>query len=280
MARSYVVDVSSYQSDTEAYFQRLKAKGAKSAIVKLTEGTSYVSPKAASQIKNALKVFGTCHLYHFYHGNALAEAKYFLTYVKKYGMDTSTYLAIDVEASGLPANTTSGVNTFLKYLYDKGYHNLLCYGSASWFEEGRIVKSHLLSGVKIWCAAYNNTAPGIDGVDIWQYTDNFKSLGVDGSIDFNSILSSSSAVSHSSIKSVDKYYTSSKIALYEVTGSYVSVYKSDNFSDAVKSEIKYAKGSRIWASAVKSGSITHLKLQYANGYISSNTKFVKRIKFA
>lgn len=46
-ARSYGVDVSSYQSSIVSY------AGAKFAIVKLTQGTGYINPKAAAQIKSA-----------------------------------------------------------------------------------------------------------------------------------------------------------------------------------------------------------------------------------
>ncbi|KRL65237.1 hypothetical protein FC85_GL000322 [Lentilactobacillus diolivorans DSM 14421] len=41
--------------------------------------------------------------------------------------------------------------------------------------------------------------------------------------------------------------------------------------------VSYAKGSRVWASAVKAGKITRLKLKYANGYITSNIAYVKRV---
>ena len=46
-ARSYGVDVASYQPSVVSY------TGAKFAIVKLTEGTNYLNPKAGQQIKSA-----------------------------------------------------------------------------------------------------------------------------------------------------------------------------------------------------------------------------------
>ena len=56
MSNSKVIDVSSYQGSSKSYFEAFKKYGAKSAIVKLTQGTSYVNPKARLQVANAYKV--------------------------------------------------------------------------------------------------------------------------------------------------------------------------------------------------------------------------------
>ena len=65
MAHSIVVDTSAYQSDSLSFFNGLKSHGVSGAIVKLTEGSHYTSPKAANQIANAYKVFGAVAAYHF-----------------------------------------------------------------------------------------------------------------------------------------------------------------------------------------------------------------------
>ena len=84
-----IVDLSSYQSDSLAYMKQLKGWGAKGIMVKLTEGTGYLSPKAGTQITNGFKVFDTIGVYHFFHGRGTAEAQYFLAWVKKMGLDLS-----------------------------------------------------------------------------------------------------------------------------------------------------------------------------------------------
>lgn len=114
------IDVSSYQGSSVSYFQNFKKLGADFAVVKLTEGTNYLNPKANAQVTNSLKVFGSVSVYHFFHGYGTAEAKYFLAWVKKFGLDKSTVLVIDVEAPGLPYNTTPQVNAFLRYLINAG----------------------------------------------------------------------------------------------------------------------------------------------------------------
>lgn len=275
MSRSYVVDVSSYQNDTVTYFNNLKKAGAKSAIVKLTQGTNYVSNKASAQVSNAYKVFGSVSAYHYYMGNPVAEAKFFLSKVRAFGLDKTTWLAIDVEDPSLPMYNTAGINSFLTVLKNAGYSNLMVYGSASWFEAGRIKQGSLLKGSKIWCAAYNNVAPGINGVDVWQYTDNFKGLHVDGSIDFNSILSSKT------VKKVIKkptYYNQN--GLYEVISDMIHAYKTLPLKqDASKHNQRYVrrtKGSRFYGVAVKNGNIYSLKTK--EGYYTANKLDVKLIK--
>lgn len=269
-----VADVAVYQSKSKAFFENLKRYGIDSVMVKLTEETTYVNASAGEQVSNAYQVFGTVGAYHFFHGNGLAEAKYFLAWVKKYGLDKSTVLAIDVEAQDLPASTTSQVNIFLKYLKSQGYSNVITYGSGSWFKYGRINRVALVDQ-RIWVAAYGVNQPGIDNANAWQYTDNFRGLHVDASYDFDGSLSG--IKTNSIVKTQPNYYQTTALSLYEVIVPQINVYKRLKFNKTNKSDISYAKGSRVWASAVKAGKITRLKLKYANGYITSNSAYVKRV---
>ncbi|WP_179193240.1 glycoside hydrolase family 25 domain-containing protein [Levilactobacillus brevis] len=47
-----IVDLSSYQSDSLAYMKQLKGWVAEGIMVKLTEGTGYLSPMAGNQIES------------------------------------------------------------------------------------------------------------------------------------------------------------------------------------------------------------------------------------
>lgn len=262
------IDVSSYQGSSVSYFNTFKKYGADFAVVKLTEGTNYLNPKASAQVTNALKVFGSVSVYHFFHGAGTAEAKYFLAWVKKFGLDKSTVLVIDVEAPGLPYNTTPQVNAFLRYLINAGYKNVVTYGSGSWFNSGRIKRSELVDK-HIWVAAYGVSQPGVANANAWQFSSSWH--GVDASYDFDGSLSGTKTSAKPS------YYQSKKVGLYEVTAPQLWIYKKKNFGKSTKSDQALAKGSRVWAYAVKYGKITHLKLKYANGYISSNSEYIRRI---
>lgn len=260
------IDVSSYQGSSVSYFQNFKKLGADFAVVKLTEGTNYLNPKANAQVTNSLKVFGSVSVYHFFHGYGTAEAKYFLAWVKKFGLDKSTVLVIDVEAPGLPYNTTPQVNAFLRYLINAGYRNVVTYGSSSWFNSGRIQRSALVDK-HIWVASYGASQPGVANANSWQFSDSWH--GVDASYDFDGSLSGSKTTEKPS------YYVTP--GLYQVRLKWLPVYKTTDFKKSDKRYTRYGTGSRFWATPVKYGKITRLYIN-GQGYVSSNKFYVKFLK--
>ncbi|WP_024526893.1 GH25 family lysozyme [Levilactobacillus brevis] len=255
-----VVDLSSYQADSLAYMKQLKGWGTDGIMVKLTEGTGYLSPKAGNQIANGFKVFNTVGVYHFFHGRGTAEAQYFLAWVKKMGLDKSTVLAIDVEAPDLPWKTTSQVNVFLRYLISHGYKNVIMYGSGSWFNAGWINRSQLVDKA-IWVAAYGVSQPGV--ANAWQYTDNWH--GVDCSYDFDGKLSGKAT---KATPKKTSYWADN--GLYEVITSEVNVYGKPALDAANKRRIHFSKGSTI------NGKVYRIKTDV--GYISANKDYVKLIR--
>jgi len=262
-----IVDLSSYQADSLSYMKQLKKWGTDGIMVKLTEGTGYLSPKAGTQITNGFKVFNTIGVYHFFHGRGTAEAQYFLSWVKKMGLDKSTVLAIDVEAPDLPYSTTSQVNVFLRYLIARGYKNVITYGSGSWFNGGRINRSQLVDKA-IWVAAYGVSQPGVNDANAWQYTDNWH--GVDCSYDFDGKLSGKSKVAHKKAS----YWADN--GLYEVITSKVNVYGKPALDKANKRRVHFSRGSTIYGKAVKYGKVYRIKT--AVGYISANKDYVKLVR--
>ena len=271
MAYPIIVDTSSFQSDSLSFFNGLKSHDVSGAMVKLSEGVKYTSPKAANQIANAYKAYGVVGVYHFWHYGT-NEAQYFLDKVKKMGLDKTTWLALDVEAPDLPQKCTAGINKFLGYLYANGYHNLMVYGSASWFKEGRIKQANLHKYAKLWVAAYGTSQPGINHVDIWQYTDRFKGMSLDASYDFKNLLKSNGK-SDTPIKT--SYYASK--GLFEVKADMVHAYnKLPLKGNKNKRYVRLAKGSRFYGVAVKDGDIYSLKTQI--GYLTANKDYVDLIK--
>lgn len=270
-----VIDVSGYQDSSLGFFKTKKKQGASSAIVKLTEGTSYLNPKAGTQVANAYKAFGSVGAYHFFHGNGAAEAAYFLAWVKKFGLDKSTLLAIDVEATDLPWSTTSSVNVFLKYLISHGYKNVITYGSGSWFTSGRINRSKLVDK-HIWVAAYDTDRPGVANANAWQFSNKWHS--VDASYDFDGTLTGNKAKPAAKPKAKAKaatYWPDN--GLYEVMAKQVNVYGTLKFEDAHKRRSYYTKGSRVYGKAVKYGKVYRIELSKDN-YITANRANVKLIR--
>lgn len=262
-----VADLSAYQGSSETYMKSLKSHGIDTTVVKLTEGVKYVNPKAREQISNGFKVFGTVSVYHFFHGHGSSEAKYFLAWVKSFGLDKSTVLALDVEAQDLPWKTTAEVNAFLKELKANGFTNVITYGSGSWFAEKRIDRAKLIDK-HIWVAAYGVSQPGIDNANAWQYTDNYDGLKVDASLDFDGSLSGSGVV----IKPAKPEYYQTP-GLYEATQSVLHQFNDVQFKS--KRHTRLIKGSRFYATPIKYGKI--YRLSTPTGYYTANKDKVKFI---
>ncbi|GHV97907.1 hypothetical protein lacNasYZ03_11830 [Lactobacillus nasalidis] len=200
MARTYGVDVAVYQStDMSAYHKA----GASFAIVKLTEGTGYINPKAQAQVASARANHLYTHAYHFANfggsaSRAKQEADYFLSMVKKADISKKRMLWLDWESSSANAvNATRSANTaailaFMTTIKAAGYRPGLYSGAAllkSSIDTEQIVKKF---GTCLWVASYPTMAavssadfgyfPSMDGVAIWQFTSNWKGLNVDGNV--------------------------------------------------------------------------------------------------
>lgn len=217
--RSYGVDVASYQSATVNY------SNAKFALVKLTEGTAYVNPRASAQIKSA-KAHGLMVMGYFYanHSDSVTrareEAKYAVAKAKALGIPTDSYLADDWEqGSGNSVNGSVSANTdailaAMTVIKEAGYKPLVYSGAYVLHNRisiSRIVKSF---GTCLWVASYKvsgrqdyadfNYFPSMDGIAIWQFTDNYKGCGVDGNISLIDLnVSSDNHASKSTSKTVE-----------------------------------------------------------------------------
>lgn len=195
--RSYGVDVASYQSSSVNY------PGTKFALVKLTEGTNYLNPKAGAQIKSA-KANGLLVAGYFYANHsgsvtkAKAEAHYAVTKAKALGIPAGSYIADDFEqgsgnnTTGSATDNTNAIMAAMQVIKDAGYKPLIYSGAyvlRNHMSISKIIKSF---GTCLWVASYKisgrqdyadfNYFPSMDGIAIWQFADNYRGLGVDGNI--------------------------------------------------------------------------------------------------
>ena len=190
MTRNAFIDVSSYQPDTVAFFQAAKSQGALGVVVKLTEGSedgsAYVNPKAAAQIRNALTAGLKVSCYHFARYTSIAdaqnEARFFVKIAKQFGMYDDTLMIDDAEVHSA-ADYQSTSLAFLQEVEALGYHNTGIYSMKSFFTGG-ILNSHGFDSRKIWIAGYGVTELGIDNATAWQYSDK-GIMGIDSSLDFD-----------------------------------------------------------------------------------------------
>ena len=200
--RSYGVDVSSFQGTDLAKYANL---GAKYAFVKVSEGLDYRNPKAQAQINsakdNSMMVCG----YHYARfsansGVAVQEGHYAVNSAAEVGLPKGSYLACDWETgSGNVTNqgyevSANAILAFLDVVVGAGYKPLLYSGAG--LLKGNIDTKKVLAKYPncLWVAAYplDNGVPAsepdfgyfpsMDGVAIWQFTDNWNNLKVDGNI--------------------------------------------------------------------------------------------------
>ena len=294
LKKSYGVDVASYQSTSVSYI------GAKFAIVKLTQGTDYLNPKAGAQIKSA-KANGLLVGGYFYanHSNSVsrarAEAKYAVAKAKAFGIPEGSYLADDFEQGsgnsvngGVQANTDA-VLAAMQVIKEAGYKPLIYSGAYNFRNRlsiSRIVKSY---GTCLWVASYKisgrqdyadfNYFPSMDGVAIWQFTDNYRGLGVDGNITLIDLkISSGSSQSKPANKAVEslsqhpvvKWDIGAVAVVSNAKGAYV--YTSSKLDKKESSKLKPC-GSVWQVFGLENGAVKVGKDQYFDGravYVKAN----------
>lgn len=199
-ARALGVDVASYQS---ADLSSHAKAGSQFAIVKVSEGTSYRNPKASSQISTALSNNMMPMAYHFATFSAstsaaVAEANYAIKAAQAAGLPKGSYIACDYE-TGQGNNIYSGksvtanaIIAFMDQIKAAGYKPLL-YASSSVLQNNIDTASVIAKYPNsLWVASYAisgridnpnfNYFPSMDGVSIWQFTDNWRGLSVDGNV--------------------------------------------------------------------------------------------------
>ncbi|NHL94369.1 GH25 family lysozyme [Lactobacillus helveticus] len=199
-SRQYVVDVAAYQNTSLATYH---SAGAKAVFVKLTEGTGYFNPKATAQIRSAHAHHMYVHAYHFAtFGSSVRrardEAKWFIKRAKVLNISKKRYMALDWEtgdgnvvSNGKPISTRA-VIAFMNEVKKAGYKVML-YSGASLLRNNIDTRSVVSKfGACLWVASYATMGridtpnfgyfPSMDGVAMWQFTDNWHGLGVDGNI--------------------------------------------------------------------------------------------------
>lgn len=209
--RSYGVDVSSFQGTDLSSMAR---SGAKFAIVKTSEGLDYKNPKAQAQVESAKANNMMVSGYHYarFSNNtnvAVQEGNYAVSSAKQVGIEPGSYLACDYEqgsgneTGGNREDNTTAILKFLEVIVSAGYRPLLYSGAA--LMKNKINTARVLETCPncLWVAAYPykgatntpnfNYFPSMEGVIIWQFTDNWRGMDVDGNINLLELETNGSA---------------------------------------------------------------------------------------
>lgn len=223
--RSYGIDEASYQSENIASYP-----GAKFAIVKTTEGLSYQNPKARTQTITAKQAGIAVGGYHYGHfsGNvtqAIQEGNFAVQVAKNVGIPLGSLYAADWETgsgnvtSGNKEDNTNAILAFMDVVAKAGYKPFLYSGKElleNNIDTKRITDKY---GDCLWVAYYKvegrqdtadfNWFPTMDHVAIWQFTDNWKGMEIDGNIAVKKLQVNANAVKPAPAKptSTEKTWT-------------------------------------------------------------------------
>lgn len=196
------IDVASYQPSNVGGYH---GKGASFCIVKLTQGTNYTNPKASRQVQSARNGHMYTHAYHYADfgssvSKAKAEAKFFIKVAKQSNIDIakSRYLWLDYEdgngntVHGDRAANTAAIIAFMDTIKKAGWKTGLY--SGAYVLQNNVNYKEVVKrfGTCLWVASYPTADPvsaanfgyfpALDGVAIWQFTNNWKGLNVDGNV--------------------------------------------------------------------------------------------------
>lgn len=183
-AGSTFIDTSSNNGNISVDTMKdLKKQGSQGIISKLTEGTGYVNSIFDSHKANAEKVgMKFIGAYHFYRGDPVNEANYFLQQLRDRNISKDTLVILDVEAGGLSTNRdtlTNQMKQFYQVLINAGYTNTCDYSSGSWFDY-----RFNQAGKYKWIASYGvKNSP--NGANAWQFTSSWKNQHIDASYSYN-----------------------------------------------------------------------------------------------
>lgn len=194
MARELVIDLASpYQTGLTA--DDYRRVGAKKAIVKISEGTTYTNPDIRLLINRSAEGgvtgFSFYHYGQFHNDNqAVVEANYFLEQTRKtVNPQPGTLMILDAEIKNMP---TSSVIAFLKVLREAGF-------KAGFYSYLYLLPEFDLDAILqhtdfFWLAAYPlgdkpadanpdfHYFPSAPKVDAWQFTPKLLGYNLDGSI--------------------------------------------------------------------------------------------------
>ena len=160
------------------------------AIIKATEGTSYVSPACDSQYQKAKDLGKLLGVYHFASGgDAVAEANYFVQ--NTLGYIGEAILVLDYEASAINRGR-EWVRTFLRTVYDLTKVHAVLYASRSVIDSQNLKALCDEENCGLWLAAYPHTNPtgyyeptNDRGEIIKQYSSTGRLNGYDGNLDLD-----------------------------------------------------------------------------------------------
>ncbi|WP_051539814.1 GH25 family lysozyme [Clostridium ihumii] len=178
------IDISNWQGDID--YSKVKASGIKIAYMKASEGSNYKDAFLEQNYSRAKKQGLKVGFYHFFRGDALNEARYFVECIKNKVSDCLLALDIEVDCGMDKSTLTTACITFLEEVKRSTGKNVVVYTYTSFANSSLDSR---LSKYPVWIAHYGVETPGYN--PIWtswvgfQYSDKGQVNGVNGNCDVN-----------------------------------------------------------------------------------------------
>ena len=210
------IDVASYQCGlTLNDYEQLKARGIKTVIVKVSQGTGYLNPAASNQIRNAIQAGLKVAVYHYAtfnsSGSGWNEGNHMADCLRKLGLGPNTLIFADMEdRATLNNQVKNGLNSFWSALNNAGYRNHAVYVYAGYMYRDAVVST--VGKSRTWLAQYPFTPSRggyyenqwrNQGYGAWQFAStsrmpwNWWFGNLDLSTDFNGLLTNAPSTSDS-----------------------------------------------------------------------------------
>lgn len=182
MSEKIIIDISHHHKVTD--WKALKENVA-FLIFKATQGTSFVDPDCASNIKNCERYNISYWLYTFLNkDNELAQAKFMVSKFKdKVGKNFMGW-CLDAEYG----NSPSGVQKALDYIKTQSTKTMIYTAHQYHYLYKRLLAKRG-PDCAWWEPRYSSKGPH-DGCDLWQYTDAYRCSYLTGKIDANYLMGS------------------------------------------------------------------------------------------
>ena len=201
--RADAIDISSYQYwITLTDFLQLKSLGIKSVIVKITEGTTYANPYAASQISLAEQAGLNVAVYHYATfsdaSSGSAQGQHTAQVIQSLGLNKNVLIFADMEdKTTLSDSVQSALYAFWNSLTTVGFNNHGVYTYISYAYRDQVVAT--VGKARTWIAQYPYTpsrggyyenAWENEGYGGWQFSSTAYVNGhsLDISHDYNGLL--------------------------------------------------------------------------------------------
>jgi len=189
-------DVSSYQHPDGASINwtKVAAEGHEFAIVKATEGTTYVNKYFAADYSGIRKAGMVRGSYHFARPaypvgkTALAQAKFYVSHIGNTATTKTLPPALDLEVDGGLSRTAliTWAQNFLIDVRNLTGRTPMIY-TYPWFWQVALGDAPALNRYPLWMAAYHGSTPDA-GATLWQYTAGAKVSGIKGLVDMSKLL--------------------------------------------------------------------------------------------